>query len=370
MNFFVSPSKCLGPDILPPPLGRKKKKERKNSFQSTSPLYPVRMSSFLVKRFSLAVFHSFTRKNCLLIQRPHSMFFSTSSIFFRDSSAGTTTSVDEPIPYNIRRTWSPTDTEKLLKLVTKYGNKWKVFTSYFPGRTSFCIRAHYFSVTHDTTRWTLEEKKILQQSLGSQQDPEKIDWEKIQSSLPKKRTIARIKQFWHNSIHPTLNRGSWTQDESEQLKQLVETYGTKDWETISKYIETRSEDQCRNKWAYEISTMKKGTTPNNLYCLVINFLLGEFSKQEDDALMEAVNKYGIDEFQKIKQEMNSKRSISQLRTRYNNFLDPNVDRSPWTEDEKKLASELFVELNNLRAVKIKMDSNRSIRDMYNQLRNR
>lgn len=81
-----------------------------------------------------------------------------------------------------------------------------------------------------------------------------------------------------------------------------------------------------------------------------------------------MKQYGVDEFQKIKIEMNSQRSISQLRTRYHNFLDPDVDRSPWTEEEKKLAGELFAELKNLRAVKIKMDSKRSIRDMYNQLR--
>lgn len=81
-----------------------------------------------------------------------------------------------------------------------------------------------------------------------------------------------------------------------------------------------------------------------------------------------MQQYGVDEFQKIKIEMNSQRSISQLRTRYHNFLDPDVDRSPWTEEEKKLAGELFAELKNLRAVKIKMDSKRSIRDMYNQLR--
>lgn len=78
----------------------------------------------------------------------------------------------------------------------------------------------------------------------------------------------------------------------------------------------------------------------------------------------------MDQFQKVKEEMNSKRSISQLRTRYNNFLDPNVDRSPWSEEEKKQAKELFEELKNIRAVKTKMNSKRSIRDMYNQLRNR
>ncbi|KAG2204651.1 uncharacterized protein EV154DRAFT_459974 [Mucor mucedo] len=306
------------------------------------------MSSAVLNRLSFALFHSIARKNSLHLRPSTCQRFSTSSIFFRDPN-----SVTEPTPYSIRRTWSRADTEKLLILVTKYGNKWKVFANYFPGRTSFCIRAHYFSVTHDTTRWTLEEKKILQQRLGSEQDPENIDWEAIQSSLPKRRTIARIKQFWQNSIHPTLNRGSWIPAETERLKKLVSKHG-KDWETIAKEIGTRSEDQCRNKWAYEVSTLKKG----------------EFSKEEDDALLQAVKKYGIDEFQKIQTEMKSQRSISQLRTRYHNFLDPDVDRSPWTEEEKKVAGEMFAELKNLRAVKIKMNSKRSIRDMYNQLRNR
>ncbi|GAA5804428.1 hypothetical protein HPULCUR_009921 [Helicostylum pulchrum] len=303
-----------------------------------------------MKRSSVAIFSSFVRTQYLNIQRPYAMLFSSSRVLFLDPTpdSGTTTS---PTPFSIRRSWPPADTEKLLKLVAKYGNKWKVYTSYFPGRTSFCIRAHYFSVTHDMTRWTLEEKKILQQSLGSQHDPEKIDWESVRALLPKKRTIARIKQFY-NSIHPTLNHGSWTKEETNSLKSLVEKYGIKDWETISKHIGTRSEFQCRNKWAYEASTSKKG----------------EFSKEEDTALMQAVNKYGLDEFQKIKQEMNSKRSISQLRTRYNNFLDPDVDRSPWTDEEKKTAIELFSELKNIRAVKQKMNSKRSIRDMYNQLR--
>jgi hypothetical protein len=167
--------------------------------------------------------------------------------------------------YSVRRTWSQQDTDKLLHLVNKYGNKWKVFVSYFPGRTAFCIRSHYFSVTHDTTRWTLEEKKILQRHLGAEQDPAKIDWEAIQKCLPRKRTVARIKQFWHNSIHPLLNRGSWTVQESEQLKALVAEHG-KDWKTISKRIGTRSEDQCRNKWAYEVTTMKKGRQKLYLGC--------------------------------------------------------------------------------------------------------
>ncbi|KAI7905445.1 uncharacterized protein BX663DRAFT_499743 [Cokeromyces recurvatus] len=159
--------------------------------------------------------------------------------------------------YNIRRSWSSEDTEKLLKLIKKYGNKWKVFENYFPGRNAFCIRSHYLSNVCDATRWTLEEKKILQQNLGAIQDPKKINWELIQESLPKKRTIARIQEFYNNSMHPALNHGSWTEKESTKLKELVSKYG-KNWEKISKKIKSRSEKQCRNKWAYEMTSLKKG----------------------------------------------------------------------------------------------------------------
>ncbi|KAI9483656.1 MAG: hypothetical protein EXX96DRAFT_478166 [Benjaminiella poitrasii] len=263
----------------------------------------------------------------------------------------TTLVADQPKRYDTRRSWSNDDTQKLLKLVKKYGNKWKVFESYFPGRSSFCIRSHYLSVVHDATHWTLEEKKILKEKLGKLQDPDKINWEAIQTCLPKKRSIKRIQQFYQDSIRPSLNQGGWTDEESKILRELLSIYG-KDWCKISNELKTRSEKQCKNKWIYEITVLKKG----------------EFTKEEDEALIEAVNKYGKDAFQKIKREIKSLRSVPQLKARYTNCLDPDVDRSPWTKEEKELLFKHFSELKNVRAVKAKMKSKRSIRDMYNKLR--
>lgn len=332
------------------------------------------MTSLVLARFNVRLGRSFSNTPPLsFFYRNRCLFHSQVSPLKRDQPNETSTSVLTPSKtYSVRRTWSQQDTEKLLYLVSKYGNRWKVFVNYFPGRTSFCIRSHYLSVKHDNTRWTLEEKKILQLHLGAEKDPNKIDWETIQSYLPRKRNVARIKQFWENSIHPLLNRGSWTKEENDQLNALVIEHGN-DWETISKRIGTRSVDQCRNKWAYEVTTLKRGRQIRSFrwqYLFKHYNFIGEFTKEEDEALIKGVNKYGVDEFQKIKQEMNSKRSVSQLRTRYNNFLNPDVDRSPWTKEEKELAVGLFAELKNIRAVKKRMNSKRSIRDLYNHIRNK
>ncbi|KAI8997456.1 hypothetical protein BDB01DRAFT_846109 [Pilobolus umbonatus] len=276
--------------------------------------------------------------------------------FIQPSFRLLTTHVDIPqrLDYSPRKHWSTEDTEKLIKLVNKYGNKWKVFTYYFPERTSLCIRAHYLSVKNDNTRWTLEEKKILQQYFSSIPDHDNIQWEEAQKLLPKHRTIGRIKQFYANTIHPNINKGSWTEEDSRKLAQLIETYGTGHWDIISKELGTRSEEQCRNKWAYEVKTLKKG----------------DFTKEEDEALIHHVKKHGLDNLHLIKEEMKSLRSISQLRSRYNNVLDPQIDKSPWTEEEKEEAARLYAEYKNIKTVKAKMNSKRSIRDMYNHLRKR
>lgn len=218
------------------------------------------MSSLIVKQMNLLSLSSVKSTHFLYLQRPQSKLFSSCRILFQDPTPEPGTPappVPPQKPYNIRRSWSQEDSEKLIKLIDKYGRKWNVYESYFPGRKATSIRSHYYSVVNNMTRWTLDEKKMLKESFGSELDPEKIDWESAQALLPKRRSVARIRQFYC-SIHPTLNHGSWTKEETDKLKELVERYGTEDWALIGKHLATRSEYQCRNKWGYETTTFKKG----------------------------------------------------------------------------------------------------------------
>ncbi|KAI8351479.1 glycolipid 2-alpha-mannosyltransferase-domain-containing protein [Choanephora cucurbitarum] len=86
---------------------------------------------------------------------------------------------------------------------------------------------------------------------------------------------------------------------------------------------------------------------------------GPFTKAEDEALIRGVEIYGVDAFQQIKEDMQSLRSVSQLRTRYNNFLDPTIDKSPWKKEEKQELVRLYRELKNLKAVRAQMNSKRN-----------
>lgn len=45
-----------------------------------------------------------------------------------------------------------------------------------------------------------------------------------------------------------INKGPWLLAEDEKLKNLVETYGPKNWATIGDIMETRVGKQCRERW--------------------------------------------------------------------------------------------------------------------------
>lgn len=64
---------------------------------------------------------------------------------------------------------------------------------------------------------------------------------------------------------------------------------------------------------------------------------GTWSKGEDDRLLDAVNRHGIDNWKEVSLEVVG-RSAKQCRDRYKLKLDPNINHGPWTkiEDERLL----------------------------------
>mgnify|MGYP001141705615 CR=1 FL=1 len=58
--------------------------------------------------------------------------------------------------------------------------------------------------------------------------------------------------------HPGINhnefqaRGTWTQQEDEQLTNAVLQLGTKKWTDIAKFVPTRTSKQCRERWFHRL----------------------------------------------------------------------------------------------------------------------
>lgn len=69
----------------------------------------------------------------------------------------------------------------------------------------------------------------------------------------------------------------FTKQEDSLIKHLYEIDGIKDWKTISGMIPNRSEKSCRDRY---INYLKP------------NFEIKEWSKEEDEHLLELVGKYG------------------------------------------------------------------------------
>ncbi|KAI8891310.1 hypothetical protein K501DRAFT_235315 [Backusella circina FSU 941] len=106
-------------------------------------------------------------------------------------------------------------------------------------------------VLHQSRNWTEEESSHLQQlvdnKLKSKTTLTKSDWEDIASHLTH-RTFYQCKSHYVAHLEK-VNRikGTWSKEEDDKLKSLVEEYGTR-WKTIAENFTNRSRYQCSYRW--------------------------------------------------------------------------------------------------------------------------
>ncbi|XP_041112666.1 v-myb avian myeloblastosis viral oncogene homolog-like 2b isoform X4 [Polyodon spathula] len=93
-------------------------------------------------------------------------------------------------------------------------------------------------------KWTQEEDESLR---GLVQNFGQGDWKRIASFLTN-RTEQQCQHRWLKVLNPDLIKGPWTKEEDEQVIELVNCYGTKQWATIAKHLKGRLGKQCRERW--------------------------------------------------------------------------------------------------------------------------
>ncbi|XP_010739192.3 v-myb avian myeloblastosis viral oncogene homolog-like 2a isoform X1 [Larimichthys crocea] len=122
----------------------------------------------------------------------------------------------------------------------------------------------------------------------------------------------------------------WTLEEDDNLKILTSNFGKKDWKTIASFLPGRTELQCMHRW-------KKHLDPD--------IVKGYWSKEEDEKIVELVDKYGNKHWSLIARHLKG-RMGKQCRERWHNHLDPLVKKSSWTDEEDLIIYKAHTILGN------------------------
>ncbi|EGG17043.1 myb transcription factor [Cavenderia fasciculata] len=93
-------------------------------------------------------------------------------------------------------------------------------------------------------KWTLEEDDILRQAVAKHNQK---NWKKIAEHFPN-RTDVQCHHRYQKVLHPNLVKGSWSKEEDDKVRELVEKYGARKWSEIAQHLNGRMGKQCRERW--------------------------------------------------------------------------------------------------------------------------
>ncbi|KAM2914034.1 hypothetical protein COP2_044610 [Malus domestica] len=113
-------------------------------------------------------------------------------------------------------------------------------------------------------------------------------------------------------------KGQWTPEEDEILRRAVERFKGKNWKKIAECFNVRTDTQCLHRW-------QKVLNPR--------MVKGPWSKEEDDIIIEWVEKYGPKDWCSIAQHLPG-RIGKQCRERWHNHLNPAIKKDAWTQAEE------------------------------------
>ncbi|XP_039044294.1 transcription factor MYB3R-4-like [Hibiscus syriacus] len=113
-------------------------------------------------------------------------------------------------------------------------------------------------------------------------------------------------------------KGQWTAEEDEILSKAVQHFKGKNWKKIAECFKDRTDVQCLHRW-------QKVLNPE--------LVKGPWTKEEDELIIELVNKFGPKKWSTIAQHLPG-RIGKQCRERWHNHLNPGINKDAWTQEEE------------------------------------
>lgn len=199
---------------------------------------------------------------------------------------------------------------------------YKITKTSFPSRTPLEVFMRWTGYDHPSINrksWSQNETSRL---VAIAKENDGRDWRKIVTRLGTNRTAALAFRHYNRILQEKKQRSKWTAEEDTALKAAVETYGPTNWSQISRLFVHRTREQCWTRWLKSIDP-------------AIN--RSRWSKREDERLTEAVGKHGVSNWAVVSREVFGRTDV-QCRERWINNLRPELRHGPWTlsEDERLL----------------------------------
>ncbi|KAL3013891.1 hypothetical protein AAZX31_06G078700 [Glycine max] len=132
--------------------------------------------------------------------------------------------------------------------------------------------------------------------------------------------VQKIRALNGRTTGPTRRstKGQWTPEEDEILRKAVQRFKGKNWKKIAECFKDRTDVQCLHRW-------QKVLNPE--------LVKGPWSKEEDEIIIDLVNRYGPKKWSTIAQHLPG-RIGKQCRERWHNHLNPTINKEAWTQEEE------------------------------------
>ncbi|NWU39102.1 SNPC4 protein, partial [Hylia prasina] len=220
--------------------------------------------------------------------------------------------------------WTEEEIERLKQLAAKHNClHWHTIAQELgTNRTAFQCLQNYQRYNKDLKRkeWTKDEDQMLLELVQEMRVGNHIPYKKIAYYM-EGRDSAQLIYRWTKAVDPSLRKGRWTPEEDSMLMAAVKKYREKEWFKVRTEVPGRSDAQCRDRY---------------LKVLHWDIKKGKWSSDEEEQLIELVQKHGLGRWSRIASEL-PHRTGSQCRSKWSIMIGSKKkesEASKWHHDEE------------------------------------